>query len=110
MFRVASRAKIMRPTATTQLRIMEFVIGKLKGRAISTAFADKPCSDACEAVVRTSIVVESRYSLTCEALKPLDWQRVCPFWLSHSQWLRNTERDQKTESEIAKGGRLPRTQ
>ena len=44
MFRVANCANAIRPTATIQLTTMEFVIGKLKGRAISTALAERPCS------------------------------------------------------------------
>jgi len=44
IFLVASCAKMIRPSATTQLTTIELVIGKLKGRAISTAFGDKPCS------------------------------------------------------------------
>src|SRR5258706_6456328 len=59
IFRVASWANTIRPTATIQLTNMEFVIGKLKGRAISTGFADKPCAcgsgdavpDSCAEVV-----------------------------------------------------------
>ena len=37
---------MIRPSATIQVTIMEFVTGKPKGRAISTAFCDKPCSAA----------------------------------------------------------------
>ena len=38
MLRVAIRANMINATATIQLTAMEFVIGKPKGRAISTAF------------------------------------------------------------------------
>jgi hypothetical protein len=44
MSRVAAWANTISPIATTQLTSMELVIGKPKGRAISTALADKPCS------------------------------------------------------------------
>ena len=44
MFRVANCAKTIRPTATIQLTTIELVIGKLKGWAISTALAERPCS------------------------------------------------------------------
>ena len=44
MSRVASRAKMINPTATIQLTTIELVIGKPKGRAISTAFCDSACS------------------------------------------------------------------
>src|ERR1700757_676974 len=46
MFRVAICANTIRPRATIQLTTMEFVIGKLNGRAISTALAERPCSSA----------------------------------------------------------------
>ena len=38
MSRVATRAKMIRPTATSQLTAIELVMGKPNGRAISTAF------------------------------------------------------------------------
>ena len=38
MSRVATRAKMINPTATIQLTTIELVIGKPKGRAISTAY------------------------------------------------------------------------
>ena len=38
MSHVASRAKIIKPTATIQLTSIELVIGKPNGRATSTAF------------------------------------------------------------------------
>ena len=38
MSRVATRAKMINATATIQLTAIEFVIGKPKGRAISTGF------------------------------------------------------------------------
>jgi hypothetical protein len=47
--------------ATTQLTIMELVIGKLKGRAISTALVESPCSSddwagsACGVIVDRAI-------------------------------------------------------
>ena len=44
MSRVATRAKMINPAATIQLTTIELVIGKPKGRAISTAFLDRPCS------------------------------------------------------------------
>src|SRR5438876_5760182 len=44
MVRVAIWAKRMRPTATIHMRTMELVIGNPNGRAISTAFCDRPCS------------------------------------------------------------------
>src|SRR4030095_16782596 len=37
---------MMSPTATIQLTTMELVSGKPKGRAISTAFCDRPCSSS----------------------------------------------------------------
>src|SRR5579864_4677479 len=54
----AESIKMKRLRATIQLTTMELVIGKLKGRAISTALADRPCSfgskldvaDPCSAV------------------------------------------------------------
>jgi len=38
MSRVATRAKMIKPTATIQLTTIELLMGKPKGRAISTAF------------------------------------------------------------------------
>jgi hypothetical protein len=35
---------MIKPTATSQLTTIELVIGKPKGRAISTAFWGRPCS------------------------------------------------------------------
>ena len=42
--RVATWAKTIRPIATIHVTTIEFVIGKPKGRAISTAFCGRPCS------------------------------------------------------------------
>ena len=42
--RVAKRAKMTNPAATIQVTTIELVIGKPRGRAISTAFLDRPCS------------------------------------------------------------------
>ena len=44
MVRVALWAKTISPTATIHVTTMELVIGKPNGRAISTAFCDRPCS------------------------------------------------------------------
>src|SRR5688500_6463674 len=44
MRRVAVRAKMMRPRATTQLTAMELVIGNPNTLPISTALAERPCS------------------------------------------------------------------
>ena len=44
MFRVATRVKMINPAVTIQVTTMELVIGKPKGRAISPAFLDRPCS------------------------------------------------------------------
>src|SRR6476659_2594894 len=58
--RIANWAKTIKPMATTQLTIMELVIGKLKGRAISTALVESPCSSdwarsACGVIVDRAI-------------------------------------------------------
>src|SRR5690242_6811349 len=42
--RVAALAKTIRPAASIQVTNMELVIGKPKGRAISTACCERPCS------------------------------------------------------------------
>jgi hypothetical protein len=44
MFLVAIWANRINPTATIQLTTIELVMGKLKGRAISTDLVDRPCS------------------------------------------------------------------
>ena len=44
MVRVAVWAKRMSATATIHVTTIELVIGKPNGRAISTAFCDRPCS------------------------------------------------------------------
>ena len=69
MRRVASCAKTIRPTATIQVTTIELVIGKPNGRAISTAFCDRPCSAGAWAAASatvdqprtaTAMAVESR--------------------------------------------------
>src|SRR4249920_181053 len=44
MLRVATRANAISPSATTQVTIIELVIGNPNGRAISTAFWEIACS------------------------------------------------------------------
>ena len=53
IFRVATCAKTMRPTATIQVTTIEFVIGKPNGLPISTAFCDRPCCAGCSRLRHT---------------------------------------------------------
>src|SRR5215470_2521035 len=77
MLRVASWAKTMSPTATIQLAIMEFVIGKPSGRAISTAFWVGPVS-GCFGVTEAGsacarVRAESFEAVPSAAVEPRAW-------------------------------------
>src|SRR5262249_684528 len=55
IFLVATCANTIKPAATIQLTIIELVIGKLNGRAISTAFVERPWLSASELKFSTSL-------------------------------------------------------